>query len=380
VLHPMDRSAATKSGALLLVVAAVVIWAGLAVVVREPEAQAPGPPTTAEPKKKLIYYGWDIRDTRYLREHVAQLQRSPFDGIGIVVPVHRRAWDRGDRGTDNQLGWRVMGPRALTVRQFRRAIADLAATRWRRFTENFLPVALAGPSAKGLDWFDDARWRRVSRNFRTVAHVAAAGGVKGIILDPEQYGAAPFRYSAQPAGQPFGVYQEKARARGREVMREIAPVLPRVVLLSLFGNTAATRERASAEDAQYGLLPAFYDGLLEAMPPAARLVDGFEWAYAYKDRAQFTGGYDEVHRDGVKLSAAPAQYLAKTQAGFGLWLDRKKREYTFTAREWRRAVGAALDVSDRYVWIYTERLGFFPWSPSPVPDSYIEAMRSARRP
>jgi hypothetical protein len=43
-------------------------------------------------------------------------------------------------------------------------------------------------------------------------------------------------------------------------------------------------------------------------------------------------------------------------------------------------VGAALDVSDRYVWIYTERLGFFPWSPSPVPDSYIEAMRSARRP
>src|SRR6266581_7646529 len=63
--------------------------------------------------KKLIYYGWGIPDTQYVRDHWSQMEAMPFDGVGIVVAIDRQAWQRGERSTENELGWQVMGPRAF---------------------------------------------------------------------------------------------------------------------------------------------------------------------------------------------------------------------------------------------------------------------------
>ena len=41
---------------------------------------------------------------------------------------------------------------------------------------------------------------------------------------------------------------------------------------------------------RYTLLPAFYDGLLEAMPLKGLFVDGYESAYAFKQRQKFLIG------------------------------------------------------------------------------------------
>ena len=60
-----------------------------------------------------------------------------------------------------------------------------------------------------------------------------------------------------------------ARQRGREVMAAIARTYPGAVLLSLYAYTLPLSERERGkrlEDTGYSLLPAFYDGLLEAMP------------------------------------------------------------------------------------------------------------------
>jgi hypothetical protein len=48
-------------------------------------AQAPG-------AKKLIYYGWGIRDTQYIREHWHEMEQMPFDGTGIIVAIDRQGW------------------------------------------------------------------------------------------------------------------------------------------------------------------------------------------------------------------------------------------------------------------------------------------------
>ena len=98
--------------------------------------------------------------------------------------------------------------------------------------------------------------------------------------------------------RPFTDYAKVARQRGREVMTAIAAHLSKPVLLSLYAYTLplAELERAKRlEDSEYGLLPAFYDGLLEAMPPGASLIDGYEAAYGFKKRQQFVNGYQQIH-------------------------------------------------------------------------------------
>lgn len=335
-----------------------------------------------ERTKKLIYYGWGIRDTEYIREHWQEMESVPFDGVGIVIAVDREAWRRGMRSTKNQLAWRVMGERAFRVEEFREAVAELKSARWRRFTDNFLPVALSGSDAAGgLHWFDDERWRIVANNFGVLARIGAESGAKGLIIDPEHYGFNLFSYSDQRqyVDKSFGEFAETARRRGRQVMTEITRSFPGVVLLSLFGHSlplSELRRGASLSAVQYGLLPGFYDGILEAMPPGAHLVDGYEFAYPFKQRRQFLEGHDRIRR-AVTLSAVPDHYRAKVKAGFGLMLDYGNRLNYFAPNELLEALNHALEISDEYVWLYSQGPHFFP--PSLVASSYIEAIAQTRR-
>ena len=333
--------------------------------------------------KKLIYYGWGIRDTQYIREHWQEMDQMPFDGTGIIVAIDRHGWQQGKTDTGNQLGWMMMGKRAFRVEEFREAIGDLKAAQWRAFTDNFLPIVLsAAQSAAGLNWFDDERWRIITQNFAVVAQVAGSGGLKGLILDPEHYNYYLFRYAdqRQQVDRPFADYVGVARQRGREVMTAIAAHLPKAVLLSLYAYTLPLSERERGkrlEDTGYGLLPAFYDGLLEAMPAGAFLVDGYEPAYAFKERRQFLEGYRRIRRDAVDLSAVPDRYRQHVKAGFGLWLDYRQKLEHFTPAEFRQAVSAALEISNGYVWIYSHGPRFFP--AANVAPSYIDALAEARR-
>jgi hypothetical protein len=333
--------------------------------------------------KKLIYYGWGNPDTQYVREHWREMEEMPFDGTGIIVAVDRQAWQQGKRDTGNQLGWQLMGKRAYQVEEFRDAIADLQATKWQTMTDNFLPITLsAQQSAAGLHWFDDERWRTIANNFTVLARIVAEGHIKGLILDPEHYNYDLFSYAQQrqQADKSFEAYTQMARQRGREVMTAVAAVLPDAVLLSLYGHSlplAYLRNGKSLQDVGYSLLPAFYDGLVEAMPAGSQLIDGYESAYPFKERRQFLKGYEHIHQEALKLSTAPEQYKAHVKAGFGLWVDYRNKLDYFTPEEFQRAVSAALEVSDGYVWIYSHGPRFFP--PSGIDAAYLEAMAAARR-
>jgi hypothetical protein len=339
-------------------------------------AQAPG-------AKKLIYYGWGSPDTQYVRDHWRQMEEMPFDGVGIVVPIDLRAWQQGQRNTRNQFGWQVMGKRPFRVEEFREAIEDLKVAKWRKFTDNFLPVALSAEmSAAGLNWFDDGRWRTVANNFAVLARIATEGGLKGFIFDPEAYAFKLFHYPTHRAvlDKPFAAYQEKARERGREVMTAIAAAKPDPVIISLYVHSYVQLLRQlyskiSLQDNEYGLLPAFYDGILEAMPSGGVLVDGYEQAYGFKERRQFTDGHWLI-QEAIKFSAVPEHYKKKVKAGFGLWLDNTNKPNYFTPEEFQRAVSSALKVSDGYVWIYSQGPRFFP--PSGLAPSYIKALAAAR--
>jgi hypothetical protein len=270
------------------------------------------------------------------------------------------------------------GEADIRIGEFQEAIADLKAAQWRTFTDNFLPVALSSGYAAQLNWFDDERWRssRILGDDAGRRHWRP----QRLILDPEHYNYALFRYADQRQQltgrcRHVGV----ARQRGPEIMASVAAHLPGA-LFSLYAYTLPLSERERGkrlEDTGYSLLPAFYDGLLEAMPAGTLLVDGYESAYAFKERRQFLEGYRRIRQDAVEHSAVPDRYRQHVKAGFGLWLDYRQKLEHFTPAEFRQGVSAALEVSDGYVWIYSHGPRFFP--AANVDPSYIEGLAEARR-
>src|SRR4051794_33106409 len=130
----------------------------------------------AEEPKKLIEFGWDEPDTAFLRRHIAEMERTPFDGCVFHVDA------RGESGKAERFTWLCWGPRAFSEEELKSALDDLKATPVRRFTHNFLRF---NTTPGKIDWFDD--YSAVVANARLAARVAREGRCKGLLLDTEQY-------------------------------------------------------------------------------------------------------------------------------------------------------------------------------------------------
>src|SRR5688572_16888966 len=120
-------------GLAMLVCAVMRIQAG------DEPANDSGAESPSSPSKKLIEWGWDEPDTRFMREHITEMERLPFDGL--VFHVHSA---KGD----NFL-WEMWGGRRFEYDEFAPAVADLQATDFRRFTEHFLRVNV---TPGNVDW------------------------------------------------------------------------------------------------------------------------------------------------------------------------------------------------------------------------------------
>ena len=347
-------------------------------------------------EKKLIYHGWNTRDTAYVREHWREMEQMPFDGVAISVAIDRAGRTIGDGSTGNLLGWQIFGARRFEPRDFAAAMEDLKTPRWSRFTDNFLPAAIATRDQdQGLNWFDDTRWATIESNWRLLATLARAGGGKGILLDPEHYDyeCELFCYRhhrAQRAARPFSEYTAQARERGRQLGAAARAVFPEITIASLYGYTLALDDRrrhGAPEQGRYALLPAFFDGLLEGAGPAASLVDLGEFSAGYTKRSQFDLSYETARETARALSGVPELYGRQVRAGFGLAIDYRSDQHPwdtaapernyFSPARFRDALRAALACSDRYVWIYSEDgPEFFPRQR--LPEAYVQAMRDAR--
>ena len=106
------------------------------------------------------------------------------------------------------------------------------------------------------------------------------------------------------------------------------------------------------------------DDMVGAAKGDARIVDGFELSYGYKERAQFDEGYRLMKEGVLPIVADPAKYGRVVSAGFGLWMDYDWRakgwdegdpsKNYFTPEAFGASLRGALGRSDEYVWVYTE--------------------------
>ena len=375
--------------------------------------------------KKLIAWAVGVVDPAYLKQFIGQLEEQfPLDGIVIDVQPDDHVVERIGLGASGRnLYW--FGGKAFKPGDFTKAIADLKATRFRRFTDNFIELN-AGGDIRGLgvpDWFSDD-WSRVNGNAAAAAHVAREGGLKGLVIDTEAYGGGgprvpwrnPFfyqQYSDDYNGKPphtMAECVEQVRERGREFGQAVTSVYPDITLMFLH-QTGYTGETA------YVLLAPFVDGIIEACGDKATIIDGGEPAYLMMTRDAFVGLRSKVTGLGRVASRIPQLREKKMQQAFGIWVDHSPEGsggWHTDPNEWGKnhksperlehTLYNALTVSDRYVWLFVIHPPYW-WNPhlrtpehlqdqmkySPmwrcpqcphaeIPQGYIDAFRNCRKP
>jgi hypothetical protein len=342
-----------------------------------------GAPT---PGKKLIEFGWDEPDTRFMREHVAQLQASPFDGC--VFHVNYRLRD----GTQRKFTWDLWGRNRFTAAQLDSARLDLMATHFGRFNENFLRVNV---TPGNLDWFEDHS--TVMANLELAARLAKAGGCPGILFDTESYEGQLWDFHAQAKDHPhtWDELSAQVRQRGSEAMRSLERGYPGLTVFLTYSYSLSLDEtvwgRKPLSDIRYGLLVPFLDGMIAAASDSVVFVDGHEGSYPYRDPATFAAKADTVRHAVRRLAAQPERYSRLFTVGFGIWLDfnsdhigwhsdHPESNY-FTPAGLAVSVRAAFDNADRYVWIYSQEPRW--WTPEggrqKLPAAYDSVLRAVRR-
>lgn len=356
----------------LATILAALLMAGSSVGARNPCAG-----------KKLIHYGVCTPDTDDLRRRAPEFEKVPFDGLVIKVMAPGTV-DMGQ----GSMGWKVWSRIRFKPEQYERAISDLKAAKFRRFTDNFIQV-LAMPG--DIDWFDP-EWSAVAHNAACLARVAKLGGCKGIMFDPEDYGKYHiWNYSRMPvewqANHTFAEYVVKVRERGREFMRAVNKEYPDITILSFLGPswTYGEWKRMNLKSGNYGLLGVFFDGMCEAATPGTIIIDGYEQSYGFRERKLFQEGRKDILQRAKTISRNPKAYSKHMRAGFGLWMDNAARQVGWSEQDfgknyympdgWRASVAYALEAADEYVWIYTEQSN--PWSPT-HPKAYNDALALAK--
>jgi hypothetical protein len=354
----------------------VAIWIAVVLVVA----------TGAGPPKKLIEFGWDEPDTAFLRRHVRTMEAMPFDGCVFHANVDEKD---GKVANFAWLGW---GRRTFSIDELKPAIDDLKATRFERFTDNFLRF---NTTPADVDWFDD--FAPILANARVAAKVALEGGCRGILFDVEQYQGKLFEYRKRPDAltKSWADCEARARLRGREVMAAFCRGYPGVTVLLTFGHSYPWKQSEAGKvpllDCEYGLLAPFLDGMIDGIGPGARLVDAHELSYGYRDLEKFDLARRTILEGVLPIVGRPEAYRKAVSVGFGLWLDYDWPKYGwdesdpsrnyFTPGAFEASTRKALELADEYVWIYTEKPRW--WTdkgpPTSLPVPYLEAIRKARK-
>ena len=315
--------------------------------------------------RKLIGHGWD---TTAARTEDIYRDRAKFAATGldgILVPVDGVGADGKRFRCSNMLSdWQGTRPQKWTDACFAQTREQLAAiTKCRGLTESLGLVFLI--PGKRIAWEDDAFWSLVEGNMRTYARTIRAGGLKGIALDQEDYYNA--RQFSQATDDPPGTVA-RARQRGRQFFGALFSEFPEAKVLGfwLFTN-------------HENLWRPFLNGMLDVIPPTARIIDGNEdfgyWARA--DRDDFRNDHWYVSANLRDAAVAPenwAKYAAAISLSSGHYLD----NYIFKPGEFGNYYMPPLDGSrllrlednlasavryaDDLVWIYGERGTFIDWS------------------
>lgn len=330
-------------------------------------ACTPAAPTRES--RKLIEWGWNTPKLQQMATVLSSAQNLPFDGA--IVDVESPLDGRG-------LSWTLFGRQSLDQTVLDTLAAEYTDLAWGRFTDNFLRLTIFPAD---VDWFD-GDWSIVNDNARQWAKLAHDLGFVGIMLDVEQYGEAHlFDYAQQQNSEQiaFEIFAERAYQRGQDYMRALEAGFPRLTVMFTYGLTI---DRSPANPRRYELLIPFLEGMAVAAGEGATLIDGYEHSYIYQQEAQFRQGREQI-RAVMPQYAGVSRFENPLQAAFGLWIDPVCGEgglppegCGFAPGEFQAALNHAMTYSDRYVWVYSERINWY--TNQNIPPQWWDVMNTFR--
>lgn len=324
--------------------------------------------------RKFIFVGWDTGDLApyEIVANAARLEKTGCDGLGFFARVQKR------QGKYKSVRAPTMSDEVVTEADLAWMIPDLkkmSATPWLK--ESMFRVG--GAPARRYAWSDDARWVRYAANMKAIAATARKGGLCGLILDSEDYHNQR-QYFLAPADGDFDKAAALARKRGAEVFGAVFKAFPEATVLtyqffSIDRVYKASADPASEMRALGDLWPAYCNGILDVLPPGAKIVDGDESGYRY-DAAKGDFWRNASHQlTGVLPLVAPenrAKYRAQVSVSFGQYPDSyaffgPKSGWYFGPKDGSRLLrfeenlAQAVRASDEYLWFWGQYRTMINW-------------------
>jgi len=343
-----------------------------------------------QPRKKVIAWGGiDWYSPAKVRDNIREIEKLPFDGMVLQGFVARK------NGKDVQFDWESFGKQRFERSQLEQTVATLKQIEFRNFTDNFLRY---NTSPGDVDWFDD--FSSILHNARLWASIAKDVGAKGWMFDVEDYKGTNFNFQKMKYRnvKSFDEYTQQVHLRGREFMQAVQTANPDIVILLALAHSYVNRTpnaNRRLSEIEYGLLPAFINGMIAVAGARVRIIDGHEQGYGYLTSEEFFRGYHATRRRALTLvpSELHGRYRTKMECGMAVYANYSLglTEYPghwpihyLTAEErirvFEQNVYSGLQSTDEYLWIYNEHIGWWEkpgWAYRP-PAGTLAAIRSAR--
>jgi hypothetical protein len=322
----------------------------------------------------------DWPSPQYLATHPDYLANTPFDGLTIPVPIDQ-AWTTS-QGLVSQP---VYGLNQLTMLNVpipwsvvEGAVNDLKQVQWGHVTDNFLWYGFSefasdeDAATKSVNPSSSADWNVVVQNAAICARMCREAGLKGLMMDPEQYGH-------YPTGEyyPFGLGTAATwRARGEQWIRAVQAEYPEILLNSFF-SWGPESEPGGWDD--YPNLSHFMDGVLAGIEAPARIIHGWESTFWYGmnrtidgvstqyagDRTVYAQTRSDIRNSWRAFSDNPAKYDAFVDVGMAAWVDSDPYNlpdgwptgFLNDPGPWSN-LAATLAYSDEYVWTWSEHTNY----------------------
>jgi hypothetical protein len=189
----------------------------------------------------------------------------------------------------------------------------------------------------------------------------------------------------------------QVRKRGAQFIEAVQKEFPDMVLLTFYqlseigiAPSDALRRQEELKKNKHALLPAFLNGMLDAIAPSIRIVDGCEGSY-YNENFKDYSDDVELIKNRTLAWISPEnreKYSSHVQAGMALYMDQilglrespqKYSSYFLSQKEklswFEHNVYYALTYTDEYVWCYSENMN---WWKNRVPEGAEVMIRSAQ--
>jgi len=307
---------------------------------------------------KIIEFGWDYPDVTQLTNRLDSMQNTSFDGI--CFSLQRNIMEAFDTSLKKD-----------SYFQFKK----LPSLRWGKYSSNF--IILKGFSRTGGNWFNDLAWRNIRANMTNLSKAMKTGNLSGILFDPEYYYDNklfnPWTFSSQQyPGKTLAEVQHRVKQRGQQFISSLQSVKKSFNFISVWIASLIGQEKkyTPLDKTRHILLISFIEGILGVKNNDVTITDGDEYAYWNVKPSQFLEAKNILKKTMLELLnserpkkeaknieiAQPVFYdgLLATSPSFDKGLARDVK--------WRwlnENIKFAIASSDKYVWLYSERLNWW---------------------